>query len=293
MAAEGTAGELAGKVAAITGGTQGLGEAIARLFAARGAAGIAICGRNVERGERIASEISGAGCPTEYVHADLERMADARNFIDSAEASFGSLDILVNCAAATDRGTIESTSEELWDRLFTLNVKSQFFLIQRAVEVMRRHRIQGAIANVGTMTAYGGPPKLIAYSASKGALMTLTRALANALKRDRIRVNTLNIGWTNTPREHLVQTEMDGQPEDWLEIASRNQPFGRLIEPEEVARAIAFLCSDESGLMTGAVVDFDQNVVGAWDENPSVCRPPPGSQAAPPRPAPRVPLTKR
>ncbi|MGH6903505.1 MAG: SDR family oxidoreductase, partial [Geminicoccaceae bacterium] len=106
------------------------------------------------------------------------------------------------------------------------------------------------------------------YSASKGALMTMTRALANALKRDRIRVNTLNIGWTNTPREHLVQTGMDGQPEDWLERASRNQPFGRLIEAEEVARAIAFLCSDESGLMTGAVVDFDQNVVGAWDENP-------------------------
>jgi NAD(P)-dependent dehydrogenase (short-subunit alcohol dehydrogenase family) len=270
MAAEGTAGELAGKVAAITGGTQGLGEAIARLFAARGAAGIAICGRNVENGERVARTLSGTGCPTEYVHADLERMDDARNFIDSAEASFGRLDILVSCAAATDRGTIETTTEELWDRLFTLNVKSQFFLIQRAVEVMRRHRIPGAIANVGTMTAYGGPPKLIAYSASKGALMTMTRALANALKRDRIRVNTLNIGWTNTPREHLVQTGMDGQPEDWLERASRNQPFGRLIEPEEVARAIAFLCSDESGLMTGAVVDFDQSVIGAWDENPSV-----------------------
>jgi NAD(P)-dependent dehydrogenase (short-subunit alcohol dehydrogenase family) len=270
MAAEATAGQLAGKVAAITGGTQGLGEAIARLFAARGAAGIAICGRNVENGERVAREISGTGCPTEYVHADLERMDDCRNFIDSAEASFGRLDILVNCAAATDRGHLETTTEELWDRVFTLNVKSQFFLIQRAVEVMRRHGTPGAIANVGTMTAYGGPPKLIAYSASKGALMTMTRALANALKRDRIRINTLNIGWTNTPREHLVQTGMDGQPEDWLERASRNQPFGRLIEPEEVARAIAFLCSDESGLMTGAVVDFDQSVIGAWDENPSV-----------------------
>ncbi|MGH6903853.1 MAG: SDR family oxidoreductase [Geminicoccaceae bacterium] len=268
MAAEGTAGQLAGKVAAITGGTQGLGEAIARLFAARGAVGIAICGRNLENGERVARTISGAGCPTEFVRADLERMADARDFIDSAEASFGRLDVLVNCAAATDRGTLENTTEELWDRLFALNVKSQFFLIQRAVEVMRRHRIHGAIANVGTMTAYGGPPKLIAYSASKGALMTMTRALANALKRDHIRINTLNIGWTNTPREHLVQTGMDGQPKDWLERASRNQPFGRLIEPDEVARAIAFLCSDESGLMTGAVVDFDQNVVGAWDENP-------------------------
>ena len=170
MAAEATAGQFAGKVAAITGGTQGLGEAIARLFAARGAAGLAICGRNLERGERVAREISGAGCPTEFVHADLERMADCRNFIDSAEASFGRLDVLVNCAAATDRGTLENTTEELWDRLFTLNVKSQFFLIQRAVEVMRRHGIAGAIANIGTMTAHGGPPNLIAYSASKGAL---------------------------------------------------------------------------------------------------------------------------
>ena len=99
-----TAGQFAGKVAAITGGTQGLGEAVARLFAARGAAGLAICGRNVEQGERIANELSGAGCPTEFVHADLERMEDGRNFIDSAEASFGRLDILVNCAAGDRPG---------------------------------------------------------------------------------------------------------------------------------------------------------------------------------------------
>jgi NAD(P)-dependent dehydrogenase (short-subunit alcohol dehydrogenase family) len=248
MAADATAGQLAGKVAAITGGTQGLGEAVARLFAARGAAGLAICGRSVEQGEAIAS----------------------RNFIDSAEASFGRLDILVNCAAATDRGTIETTTEEIWDRLFALNVKSQFFLIQRAVEVMRRHKTEGAIANVGTMVAYGGPPFLIAYSSSKAALMTMTRALANALKRDRIRINTLNIGWTNTPREHLVQTKVHGRPENWLEVVSRNQPRGRLIEPDEVARAIAFLCSAESGLMSGAVIDFDQTIIGTNDENPGV-----------------------
>jgi NAD(P)-dependent dehydrogenase (short-subunit alcohol dehydrogenase family) len=270
MAADATAGQLAGKVAAITGGTQGLGEAVARLFAARGAAGLAICGRSVEQGEAIASELSGAGCPTEFVHADLERIEDGRNFIDSAEASFGRLDILVNCAAATDRGTIETTTEEVWDRLFALNVKSQFFLIQRAVEVMRRHKTEGAIANVGTMVAYGGPPFLIAYSSSKAALMTMTRALANALKRDRIRINTLNIGWTNTPREHLVQTKVHGRPENWLEVVSRNQPRGRLIEPDEVARAIAFLCSAESGLMSGAVIDFDQTIIGTNDENPGV-----------------------
>jgi NAD(P)-dependent dehydrogenase (short-subunit alcohol dehydrogenase family) len=270
MASDDTAGQFAGKVAAITGGTQGLGEAVARLFAARGAAGLAICGRNVERGERIASELSGSGCPSEFVHADLEHIDEGRHFIDSAEASFGRLDILVNCAAATDRGTVESTTEEIWDRLFTLNVKSQFFLIQRTVEVMRRHGIQGAIANVGTMVAYGGPPYLIAYSASKGALMSMTRGLANALKRDRIRINTLNIGWTNTPREHVVQTQVHGRPQNWLEIVSKNQPFGRLIEPDEVARALAFLCSNECGLMTGAVIDFDQTIIGTMDENPGV-----------------------
>jgi NAD(P)-dependent dehydrogenase (short-subunit alcohol dehydrogenase family) len=270
MAATATEAQFAGKVAAITGGTQGLGEAVARLFAARGAAAIALCGRNVERGERVAREISGTGCPTEYVHADLERLADCRNFIDSAEESFGRLDVLVNCAAATDRGTVDNTTEEIWDRLFTLNVKSQFFLIQRAVEVMRRHQIAGAIANIGTMVAYGGPPFLIAYSASKGALMTMTRGLANALKRDRIRINTLNIGWTNTPREHLVQTEVHNRPENWLAEVSKAQPFGRLIEPAEVARAIAFLTSDESGLMTGAVIDFDQTIIGTADDNPGV-----------------------
>ena len=262
--------QFTGKVAAITGGTQGLGEAVARLFAARGAAGIAICGRSVANGERVAQEISGGGCPTEYVHADLAQMDDCRHFIDSAEQSFGRLDILVNCAAATDRGTIETTTEAIFDQLFTLNVKSQFFLIQRAVDVMRRHKIAGAIANIGSIVAHGGPPFLIAYSASKGALGIMTKALANALKHDRIRINTLNIGWTNTPREHLVQTEVHDRPQDWLAQASAAQPFGRLIQPDEVARALAFLTSDEFGLMTGAVIDFDQQIIGTLDENPGM-----------------------
>jgi NAD(P)-dependent dehydrogenase (short-subunit alcohol dehydrogenase family) len=270
MADDGFSQQFAGKVAAITGSTQGIGEAAARLLAARGAAGIVICGRNLERGEQVAREISGSGCPAEYVQADLARLADCRSFIDAAEASFGRLDVLINCAAATDRGTLETTTEEVWDRLFTLNVKSQFFLIQRAVEVMRRHKIAGAIANIGTIVAYGGPPFLIGYSASKGALLTTTRALANALKRERIRINTLNIGWTNTPREHLVQTEVHGRPQDWLPQASAAQPFGRLIQPDEVARALAFLTSEESGLMTGAVIDFDQQVIGTMDDNPGV-----------------------
>jgi NAD(P)-dependent dehydrogenase (short-subunit alcohol dehydrogenase family) len=262
--------QFSGKVAAITGGTQGLGEATARLFAARGAAGIGICGRNRERGAQVAHEIAETGCPVEYVPADLARIEDGRNFIDAVERRFGRLDVLINCAAATDRGRLETTTEEMWDMMFTLNVKSQFFLIQRAVEVMRRHRIEGAIANIGTIVAYGGPPFLIPYSASKGALMTMTKGLANALKFDRIRINTLNIGWTNTPREHVVQTQVHSRSKNWLEEASRELPFGRLIEPDEVARALAFLTSGESGLLTGAVIDFDQQILGTMPDQPGI-----------------------
>lgn len=257
------------KVAVVTGSTQGIGEAVARLLAERGAAGIVICGRSRERGERLAAEI-GAVAPCTFVEADLAHVDQGQRVIDTAERVFGGLDVLVNCAAATDRGTVDSTTEEVWDQLFAMNVKSQFFLIQRAVQVMRKSGGGGSIASIGTIVAHGGPPFLIGYSASKGALMTLTRGLANALKGERIRVNTLNIGWTNTPREHVVQTQTHGRPDNWLETASRAQPFGRLIEPDEVARALAFLCSAESGLMTGAVIDFDQTVIGTMDENPGV-----------------------
>ncbi|MEM7042075.1 MAG: SDR family oxidoreductase [Pseudomonadota bacterium] len=259
-----------GKVAVITGGTQGLGEGVARLMAARGAEGLVICGRNADRGEAIASELSDAGTKTVFVKADLRKTAEGRNVVDQAEKTFGRLDCLVNCAASTVRGSIENTTEEVWDELFDLNVKSQFFMAQRAIEVMRHHKIEGTIVNIGTMVAHGGPPFLIPYSSSKGALMTMTRAVANAVKRDRIRINTLNIGWTNTPREHIVQTEVHARPENWLEIASEAQPFGRLIEVDDVARAVAYMASDESGLLTGAVIDYDQTVIGTMDENPGM-----------------------
>lgn len=270
MSTNGEAHDFQGKVAVITGGTQGLGEGVARLFAARGAAGLAICGRNATRGEAIARELSDAGTKTIFVQADLEKVAEGCAVIDQAEQTFGRLDSLVNCAAATDRGSIENTAEDVWDKLFDLNVKIQFFMTQRAIEVMRRHKIKGTIVNIGTMVAHGGPPFLIPYSSSKAALMTMTRAVANAVKHDRIRVNTLNIGWTNTPREHIVQTEVHSRPENWLEIASEAQPFGRLIEVDDVARAVAFMASAESGLLTGANIDYDQTIVGTMDENPGM-----------------------
>ena len=254
--------QFAGKIAVVTGGTQGLGEATARLFAERGADGLVICGRNDERGGRVAREIATSGCPTTFVEADLADVDACKRVIDAAEDEFGRVDTLINCAGSSERGTIETTAPELWDRVFAINVRAPFFLLQRAVEVMRAQKIAGTIVNVITVSSHGGAPYLVPYAASKGALATLTRNTANALLRDRIRVNGLNIGWMNTPGEHAIQKRFHDAPDDWLERAAPNQPFGRLLEPAEVARAIAFLASDESGMMTGSVIDFDQTVVG-------------------------------
>jgi len=258
-------GNLQGKIAIVTGGTQGLGEAIARLFAERGAAGIVICGRNTEKGEKVASEISAAGCPTVFVRADLTKVADCRNVVAQADKRFGRVDALVNAAALTDRGNIFDTTEERYNEIFDANVRGPFFLIQESVLMMRRDEIAGSIVNIQSMSAHGGQPFNIAYCASKGALATLTRNIANSLIKFRIRVNGLNIGWMSTPGEDRIQKTYHGAKDGWLDAAVKAKPFGRLIDPKEVARACAYLCSDESGLMTGSNIDFDQTILGVSD----------------------------
>lgn len=262
-------GRLDGKIAVVTGGTQGLGAAIARLFAARGAEGLVTCGRSVEKGEAVAADIAAAhGTKAVFVPADLERVEDGRAVIAAADETFGRIDILVNAAAITDRGTLLDTTPELFDRMFAINVRAPFFLMQEAVGVMRREGTHGAIVNIGSMSALAGQPFLAAYCASKGALATLTGNAAYALLRNRIRVNGLNIGWMASDGEDRIQREVHGAPADWLATAAAGQPFGRLVDPDEVARAVAYLASEESGLMTGSVINFDQSVWGAYDGSP-------------------------
>src|SRR5277367_1044932 len=256
---------LNGKIAIVTGGTQGLGEAIARLFAERGAAGIAICGRNAKGGERVASEISATGCPTLFVQADLANVADCRRVVAKAEERFGRVDALVNAAGLSDRGDIFDTTEQRFNEIFDVNVRAPFFLIQETVRIMRREKIGGSIVNIQSMSAHGGQPFITAYCASKGALAILTRNVAHSLLKFRIRVNGLNIGWMSTPGEDRIMKTYHGAKDGWLDEAVKSRPFGRLIDPKEVARACAYLASSESGLMTGANIDFDQTVVGTGD----------------------------
>src|SRR5271170_2762956 len=127
---------LSGKVAIVTGGTQGLGEAIARLFAERGAAGLVICGRNAMGGEWVAQEISVTGCPTVFVQADLAKVADCRKIVAQTDERFSRVDALVNAAGLSDRGDIFETTEESFNEIFNVNIRAPFFLIQESVRIM-------------------------------------------------------------------------------------------------------------------------------------------------------------
>ena len=217
---------FAGRVAVVTGASQGVGESAARLLARRGAAGIAICGRRQSEGEAVAVSIEDdTGCPALFVRADVASLDDCANFIDRAAERFGRIDSLVNCAATADRGTVDDTTPELWEGAFAVNARAPFFLLQRAVKVMRENDIaesvRGTVVNVITLSSHGGQPYLTPYVASKGALVALTKNTAHALRRDRIRVNGLNMGWTNTPREHETQRIWHDHPAGWLDQAAK------------------------------------------------------------------------
>ena len=258
---------LNNKIAVITGGSQGLGAATARLFAARGAKGLILCGRQTDKGLAVAKEIQQQhpSCEVHFITADLAEVDSPKRIIKAAQEHFGQLDILINVAGLSARGTILDTTPELYDRIMNINVRAPFFLIQEAAKLMRSKGNDGTIVSIGSVAAYAGMPMLTAYCTSKGALNTLTRNTAHALMRDRIRVNCLNIGWMSSDEEDVIQRKYHGAEDGWQEKVGAGMPFGRLVDPNEVARTLAFLASDESGLMTGSVVNFDQSVWGASD----------------------------
>lgn len=252
-----------GKVCVVTGSTQGLGAAIARRLAEAGSAGLVTLGRSVTKGETVAAAIShDTSVPVHFVKADLGRVEHCRRVIAEAEQRFGRVDVLVNAGALTDRGTILDTSPELFDALFAVNVRGPYFLMQEAIRLMIRDGIKGAIVNIGSISAYAGQPFINAYCASKGALTTLTRNTAFSVMKNRIRVNQLNVGWMASEHERELQAAASGDP-DWEAKASATLPFGRLIDPAEAARAVNFMVSEDAGLMTGAILNFDQTVWGA------------------------------
>lgn len=254
-----------GKIALVTGGTQGLGAAIARLFAKAGAAGLVIVGRDSAKGQGVAAQINAEfNIPVEMVAADLGVMEEVSRVVPAAEQRFSQIDILVNAAALTDRGNLLNTSPELFDRMFAVNVRAPFFLMQDTTKLMIRTGTSGSIVNIGSASARAGQPFIAPYCASKGALATLTRNSGFALMRNQIRVNQLDIGWMNSDHERKLQAEESGDP-TFIDKEAAKMPFKRLLEPAEVARAVLWLASEDSGMMTGSVIQFDQSVWGGYD----------------------------
>jgi NAD(P)-dependent dehydrogenase (short-subunit alcohol dehydrogenase family) len=255
--------DLGRAILVVTGAAQGIGAEIAALAARSGAGAMLLTDRNAPLGTQMAARLGSPSCEVAFVEADLADAEAAARVVAAAIARFGRIDGLVNAAGITDRASFLDGTPALWDRLFAVNARAPYFLMQGAIADMRGRRAPGAIVNIASVNAHCGAPDLAIYSATKGALVTLTRNAANAHLADRIRVNAINVGWTLTPSEIVMQTETLGHSRAWLDEVARSRPLGRMLEPAEVARLAVFLLSDASGLMTGAILDLEQRVLGA------------------------------
>jgi NAD(P)-dependent dehydrogenase (short-subunit alcohol dehydrogenase family) len=257
-------GLLTERVVLVSGGSQGVGAGIARAAAREGAA-VVITGRHPETGEALAAELRSGGAEAAFVRADVTDVGSARASAAAAIERFGRVDALVNAAGETSRGTLLDTTPELFDRHIAVNLRGPFFLMQAVVADLVRRGAPGAIVNIISSSELGGQPYLAPYVAAKAGLAGLTRNAAHAHRFDRIRINGLDIGWTDTEGEDAVQRRFHGAGDDWRERAAKELPMGKLAQADEIADFVVFLLSDRSGVVTGSVIDWDQKVQGAFD----------------------------
>lgn len=251
MTASGT--RLKDKVILVTGSTTGIGEGMVRVFVAQGAK-VMIHGRRRDAAEKLVSEL---GDNAAFVIGSIEESAAPEHLIAQTISQFQRIDGLVNNAALMTRGGIEQTDADLFDRTVAVNLKAPFLLIRAALPHFRRQG-GGRISNIGSVNAYCGENSMFAYSVCKGALMTLTRNLADALGAEGIRVNQFNVGWTLTPNERALKAK-EGLREDWpTKLPPVFAPSGRLLSQEDIAWAAVYFLSDEAALVNGAVLDLEQ-----------------------------------
>jgi NAD(P)-dependent dehydrogenase (short-subunit alcohol dehydrogenase family) len=257
---------MSGKIGVVTGAAQGIGASVAARLLKEGVTTLVLVDRDAEGLDATVTSLSAAGAACHALAFDLSDAAALQGKVQPVLEKLGGLDVLINAAGATNRGGMGDTDIATFDLLFAVNARAPYFLIQTALPFLKKR--QGVIVNVASMLAYGGPPFLLAYAASKSALVTITKGTANSLKRDKIRAFGINLGWTFTPTEQRIQTEIHGMPVDWAETIGAKQPFGRLLLPEDVADLVAFLISPGASMMTGAIIDLDQYVAGTVDDNP-------------------------
>lgn len=255
--------ELDGKVLLVTGSTQGVGAEVARLAVEAGATGVLICGRNADRGAQVAADLRAAGAEVRFEPADLADPDAPARLVAAALEAFGRVDLLVNAAGNTDRAGWAGATADDWARIFAVNARAPYFLMQGVIADMVARGQGGAIVNILSMNAHCGTAELAVYSASKGALATLTKNAAHAHLADAIRVNGIMMGWADTPGEQVMQGDVLGKGPDWAARVAAAMPLGRMLTALEVARHVIWLLSPQAGMQTGALIDLEQAVVGA------------------------------
>lgn len=241
-------------MALITGATSGIGRATAKEFAACGA-DLVLTGRSRSRGDDILHELTRTGVRCDFVPGDIREDAFCRQVIGHAVDKFSRLDVLVNNAGVIHRASAEETTDDMWDETIATNVSAVFRLSRAALPHLRR--TGGTIVNVASDWGLRGGERALAYCASKGAVVLMTRAMARDCARDGIRINAVCPGDTDTP---MIAAEIAQRGLD--EVSTRADydaavPLGRMGRPDEIAKLVRFLASDDASYMTGAAVPID------------------------------------
>lgn len=258
---------LKNRVVLITGSTTGIGEATARKCVEEGAS-VVIHGRREEEAEQICAELNleRSHDVATYVIADLIDVANCTRIVQTAIEHFGRIDCLINNAASTARSNIDTTTPDFFDKIIAINLRAPMFLIQAAIPHFRKQG-HGTVLNIGSINALSGEPNLLAYSASKGALQTMTRNLANAHATEKIRFNQLNVGWVTSENEIALKIS-EGLAPDWhLNVPPEYAPFGQLQTPEQIANHAVFWISDQSYPANGVVYEVTQH--SPYGRNPA------------------------
>lgn len=246
---------LKDKIILITGSSTGIGAAIARLCVKAGAK-VMLHGLEknlaLELVEELGADIAG------YILTDLTDIQADIKIVKATLDKFGKLDGLVNNAGISPRHNIDSVTYEELDRVMRVNFYAALLISKEAINIFRKEKLHGSIVNIGSLNAHCGQTDLLIYSCTKGALMTMTRNLADALGIEQIRVNQLNVGWTATPNE-IALKKKEGLPDDWQnKIPKLYAPSGKLLSPEQVASHVVFWLSDYSAPVSGAVYEVEQ-----------------------------------
>ncbi|SMO73654.1 SDR family NAD(P)-dependent oxidoreductase [Fodinibius sediminis] len=245
---------LKDKVIIVTGSTTGIGKAIAVRCVEEGAR-VVVNGLSQSEGEAVVTEL---GRDRAILHVgDISDPETPKKLVDEALTAFGRLDAVVNNAAMVVSSNIHTTDSQLLHKVFGVNAAGPLALVKTALPHLGKTR--GCVLNIGSVNAYSGEPELLAYSMSKGALMTMTRNLGDVLFREEgVRVNQVNPGWVLTENE-TIRKHNHGLDEDWYkELPKRYAPAGRILWPKEIAAAAIYWLSDESGPVSGQVVDLEQ-----------------------------------